>query len=282
MDFLKLFREFVNYHENTNILFDKRKPKTITAYNVRYRSINNFLYRKGLVKLKSQDFTLNLAKEYFNELSGNHSHNYAVRHVEVCRSVLDFAAQRDIIKYNPLSSFQVKKIAPGKPTHLLMEELRLLEKYIPDNSMKEKAQRMFLFQCYTGMDYGDLMSVTADNIVIHRGREYLVKKRLKTGIDAFIPLVPEAKKLLYEKVGVLSNCKYNLALKDVFKDLEINKVITSHVGRKTYAMTKLNIEGYSIEAVSKMAGHKSVKTTETYYAQVNIDLISRELDRLGV
>lgn len=70
-------------------------------------------------------------------------------------------------------------------------------------------------------------------------------------------------------------------LKILAKEFEIDIPLKSKDGRKIFFMNKLNNEGYSMEAASKMGGHKRVKTTEETYARVNINLISKELDRLG-
>jgi len=96
----------------------------------------------------------------------------------------------------------------------------------------------------------------------------------------------EKTKLLWKKYDYClpkyTNQPYNRFLKELITGLKINKRVTTHVGRKTFTMLKLNYESYSMEAVSKMVGHASVKTTEMYYAQVNLVLISKELDKLGI
>lgn len=283
MDFLKLFRMYIEFHSTTSIQSEKRKSKTIDAYSVRYRSIADYLLSKDLIKLNSVDFNIKLAKDYFAHLSEKHSHNYAVRHVELCRTVLNYGASEMLIKYNPLNSLKLKKTMPGKPIFLNKKELELFESVEVKGTMLNRAKDMFLFQCYTGFDYTDLMSVTVDHIITQKGRKWLIKSRNKTENEAFIPYSDKAK-VIFEKndhsMCFMSNQKYNAALKLLSVHAGIDKRITSHMGRKTYAMYMLNNEGFSMEAVSKMLGHKSVKTTENYYARVGMELVSRELDRL--
>lgn len=282
MDFLHLFRDFIEFHRSTPLLYEKRKQKTLDGYMVRYNAISAFLLDRKLIKLKAVQFTINMANEYFELLSAKHSHNYAVRHVEVCKAVLNYGASKGLIRYNPINSFSVKKTSPDKPVYITPDELLNLEAYLPKTSMIRKAKRLFLFQCYTGLDYSDLTTVSQENIVMHKGRKYIIKKRLKTGITAYIPYTDGAERNFPDKYDLLCNQKYNQALKTIFEDLEIDKKITSHVGRKTFAMIRLNYEGYGIEPLSKMLGHRYVKTTEMYYAQVEFESIVRELDRLGV
>jgi site-specific recombinase XerD len=282
MDFLRAFRMFIEHHRTTTIVYEKRAEKTLQAYEVRYSRVNEFLISKNLVRIKCQDFNIKLAKEFFRYLSADLSNNYAVRNVDLCRAVLEYCASNEIIKFNPLAALKLKKSGPDKPTHLTPDEVKMVEDYQSKNASVEKARKMFLFQCYTGLDYGDLVSVTRDNIMIYKDREFIIKAREKTGIEACVPYHPKARMIMESFGGSIpkfSNCKYNLNIKRLMIKIGISKRVTTHVGRKTYAMGKLNQESYSIEAVSKMIGHKSIKTTETYYAQVSIDLVCREMDR---
>lgn len=270
---------FIEHHTTTTIFHEKRAPKTLQAYSVRYNAVSEYLLSKRRIKLKCMNFDTKLAKDFFRYLAGKHSNNYAVRNVELCRAVLEFAAANDIIKYNPLAAFKLKKTGPDKPTYLTVDEVASLDSYKTKSTMHAKARDMFLFQVYTGLDYGDLVSITSKDIHTYRDVSFIMKPRRKTGVEACAPLDTRAKALLEHYNGsmnLLSNCKYNQSLKSISAALRITKRLTSHVGRKTYAMGKLNEDAYSIEAVSKMIGHKSIKTTETYYAQVGIDLVLRE------
>ncbi|MFN8317133.1 MAG: tyrosine-type recombinase/integrase [Chitinophagales bacterium] len=279
--FLQLFRKFISYHENAFDYFDKRKGVTIQAYHNRYNLVQQFLHERDLLQIAPIEFTIAVGRAFFNWLlQQEYSHNYCVRVVGMCRAALHYGAAHELIQYNPLAAYRIPKLPPAKPVYLTLDEIQRLEVYDPANSMDEKARDMFLFQCYTGLDYGDLISVRRSNIIDYRGKLYISKDRNKSNIEANIPYT-EMADFLFKKhdynMRLLSNPKYNKALKDVAIDAGIDKHLTTHVGRKTYAMTMLNHNQYSIEAVSKMLGHKSVKTTETYYAQVNIQLIHKEL-----
>ena len=104
----------------------------------------------------------------------------------------------------------------------------------------------------------------------------LVKSRHKTDIDFIIPVLPETKALiekyddhpLKQKKGVvlpvLSNQKYNAYLKEIADLAGINKHLTTHLARHTFATTVTLNNGIPLVIVSKMLGHSSVKTTQIY------------------
>lgn len=115
-------------------------------------------------------------------------------------------------------------------------------------------------------------------------RQYIIKPREKAQLgfvnEAIIPLFTEPRDILERygyKLPRIANGTYNRMLKEVMAIAGINKHVTTHTARRTFAMIKLNHEGYSMETVSKMLGHTKVKTTEESYARVNIERISREL-----
>lgn len=277
--FLELFKEYIKYHEKTFNHFDKRKPGTIRTYYIRYNHTVDFLIESGLKDLTPENFSISLAKSFFNwMLSLGKKHNYCVRIVMGAAAVLEYAASNELIRVNPLQSLKLRKIPPGIPVHLTISELLKLEEYKPNGSMIKKTKDLFLFQCLTGLDYGDLSTVNSFNIIEHGGVNYIVKRRKKNGNEAVIPYTEKAREI-FEKynhnLNILSYDKYNTTLKVVAQKAGINKHLTTHVGRKTFAMYMLNQEGYTLEALSKILGHKKISTTETYYTQRTLDLVHR-------
>jgi site-specific recombinase XerD len=185
-----------------------------------------------------------------------------------------------MIDYNPLSSFTIPKLPPKKPTYFTPVQREMWEKYKSHSIIKQKAADLFVLIMHTGFDYGDLYEVGRQHYVFFKGQKYLVKPRHKNGQEAIIPLSEKAEEILerYDyKMKLLSNPELNAAIKEVARELGINIHLTVKTGRKIYAMHQLNNEGYTMEATSKMLGHKSVKTCEQTYAQVNIHLVHNEI-----
>ncbi len=109
--------------------------------------------------------------------------------------------------------------------------------------------------------------------------------RQKTGVPALIPLRPEAAALLakyYPKpIPICTNQLYNARLKLLGERLNLGFALTSHIGRKTFAMLALDA-GVSMEAVSAMLGHASLKHTQQAYAKIKEHRIGREMREAGL
>lgn len=216
MKFLDLFKAYINYHDNTFNHFDKRKKGTISTYYVKYNLVVDFLIENKRKDILTKEFTITIAKSFFNWLGQQgKKHNYCVRVVQTASAVMEYGAANELIAYNPLAALQLKKVPPGLPVHLTVDELIRLHEYKPVGSMYKKTKDLFLFQCLTGLDYGDLISVNKRNILEHKGKTYIVKQRRKTGTEAVIPYTNQAK-AIFEKYNynlkILSNTKYNTAL----------------------------------------------------------------------
>jgi integrase len=79
---------------------------------------------------------------------------------------------------------------------------------------------------------------------------------------------------------VMSNAKYNLYLKEIAELCGIQKNVTSHLARHTFATTVTYANGVSIESISKMLGHTKISTTQIY-ARIVDKIISDEMDKLA-
>lgn len=289
--FLELFQAFISHHSNARDQFDKRKSTTIQNYKGKYFIISKFIKSQGLEAMPAIDFNIDLSKKLAEWLSvkkhrkGKYSHNYIVRVRETCRLILQHGAVNNIISHNPQRHLKLKKDPPKSPPYLTIEELHKFENYSPDTLVKLQAHVMAIIQLHTGFDYSDLAELNRSQVVIHNNRKYIEKPRNKNGNEASVPISDLLNKYLEKynyKVSLLSNIRYNWALKDIAKDLNLKIHLTSKTLRKLFLMNKLNNQGVSMESVSKMAGHRTLRTTEKYYASPNIHLIYKELDRLGL
>ena len=123
------------------------------------------------------------------------------------------------------------------------------------------------------------------------GGKWLLIKRQKTESRSSIPILPTAMDLLkrYEDhpqcvnkgqlLPVLSNQKMNSYLKEIADQCGIAKTITFHLARHTFATTITLSNGVPIESVSKMLGHRDLKTTQLY-AKVVDKKISDDMNKL--
>jgi integrase len=140
-----------------------------------------------------------------------------------------------------------------------------------------QVRNIFLFCCYTGLAYADIKKLKRSEIAIGiDGERWIFTSRQKTDTPSKIPLLPPALEILekYENdprcqnenllMPVLSNQKMNDYLKQIADLSGIDKVLTFHIAPHTFATTITLSNGVPIETVSKMLGHKSLRTTQQY------------------
>ena len=139
------------------------------------------------------------------------------------------------------------------------------------------AKDLFVFSCYTGLAYCDVMSLTKENISIGIDGEYwIMTSRKKTNQPVRVPLLSKALEIIEKykhhpkaiATGTafpnLTNQKLNSYLKEIADFCGITKNLTFHLARHTFATTVTLTNGVPIETVSKMLGHSNIRTTQVY------------------
>lgn len=156
----------------------------------------------------------------------------------------------------------------------------------------ETVKQIYLFSVYTGLGYHEASILQPKHIQIgFDGKEWITITRLKTDKEVSIPLLPQAKAILslFEasiegQQGFLlpriSNQKINSYMKEIADVLGIEKKLTHHTARKTFASTILLYNGVPIEVVSQLLGHSDIKVTQKSYAQVVQKSISNHMNLL--
>ncbi|MGQ1786365.1 site-specific integrase [Saccharicrinis sp. GN24d3] len=199
-----------------------------------------------------------------------YSIGYCKKSLSFFKSSLLFAYNRRYC--NRFPSFN--KINYRETNHIIYlsdAELKKLAKYNFENDALDKVRDCFLMQCYTGLAYIDLKNLNKENIQFEKDGLWINKRRQKVKTaECNIPLSPTAVNILQKydfEMPIVSNQKYNTHLKTIATLLGINKKLTSHVGRKTYATYLLN-KDVPIETVSALLGHSNISITQKAYAKV--------------
>ncbi len=162
-----------------------------------------------------------------------------------------------------------------KRKYLTEEELKMIRTCKINMSSIDRIRDLFLFQCYTGLAYADFEKFNFEKDVEERNGKYIVSdRRKKTNEDYKIVLLTPAIEILKKydyKLPIISNQKYNVSLKVVAQYAGIDKNITTHMGRHTFAVFALN-NGVPIEIVAKMLGHTNIRTTQVYAKVLNSEV----------
>ncbi|MFR9543922.1 MAG: site-specific integrase [Rikenellaceae bacterium] len=147
-----------------------------------------------------------------------------------------------------------------------------------------------LLCCFTGLAYIDLANLTKANIkTSFDGNLWIMTKRQKTNTTVNVPLMKIPRIILAKYEGklkddmllpMISNQKLNCYLKEIADICGIDKNLTFHLARHTFATTTTLAKGIPIETVSRMLGHTNISTTQIY-ARITNDKISKDMDGLS-
>ena len=180
------------------------------------------------------------------------------------------AIAHELIDHDPTAAIKVKRGKPASDRYLTAEDMEKIENVRLLNPTLARARDVFVFSCYTGLAYCDLMDMSSTTIENDGKYKYIIGTRAKTGEEYVVLILPKAERVLNKYKGKLpkfSNQKYNAYLKDVAEKAGIDKAISSHWGRHTAAMLLLNA-GVRIEVVSRVLGHSTISETQRTYSRV--------------
>ena len=243
-------------------LTKKRKTQDIYLSQLTYRFIIDF--EKFLRSYSPEDHQKKM------------ENNTVMKHIQRLRKMVTLAYKMEWIDKDPFIKF--------KPTYIKNEREFLredeLQKIIEREFEIERltlVKDLFIFSCYTGLSYIDVMQLNEDNIALGiDGGRWLITNRQKTHNRVKIPLLPLAEMLINKYRGHIktkktrtlfpniSNQKLNSYLKEIADLCKIKKNLTFHIARHTFATTITLRNGVPIETVSKLLGHTKIATTQIY------------------
>ena len=197
------------------------------------------------------------------------------------RQVFDYAAERGIIKENPMANYRLPKAKTKEIVFLTEDEMSLIAQVdLPE--MYQNARDLFMFQCYTGMSWVDMATLDRSMVQTQEAGTYINRSRTKTQVLYRTKLLAPALEILKRHGGELPKDigydAYRKHLHVIGKMAKIKKKINSHVGRHTFATWALS-HGTPIEIVSKMLGHTNIQTTQIY-AKILAKDVDAEFDKL--
>ncbi len=271
---------FKNHNKQVEKLVGKEYSQaTLTRYKTVCRHLQEFMkyqYNVSDISIKRIDHQFITDFEFYLKSVRNCGHNSSLKYIKNLKKIILIALANNWMKTNPFSAYKVK-FKTVERQFLSEEEIQtMLEKELHTNRL-EQVRDVFIFCCFTGLAYSDVKKLTKDNLVFGiDGDKWIKTKRTKTDTRSNIPLLPTALEILkkYENhpeavtkgvlLPVLSNQKSNAYLKEIADLCGINKNLTTHLARHTFATTITLSNGVPMESVSKMLGHKSLKTTQHY------------------
>lgn len=235
--------------------------------------LDNYLSRKNNMKAKSRS---------------NNYHRFIQMFAED-------AKKAGLVRINPYDNLNLDRGDDGDAIDKFLypdefQRLRVAE--MPTERLR-RVRDLFVFQTYTCLAYHDLALFSEKKFSEIEQLDVIYGRRQKTNIEYIIPLLAPAREILQKyhglpaplttkKIGkgnILTNQKYNDALKDVVAAAGIDRPVTTHWARHTGATMLLNA-GVDIHVVSKVCGHSTIKTTEKIYAKLLESTVVTEVKKV--
>jgi site-specific recombinase XerD len=202
--------------------------------------------------------------------------NSSMKYVKTLKQVIKKTVDNGWIKYNPIGGFKCPYKDPDRNYLEMHELISMYNKEIKIERLAE-VRDVYIFCCFTGYAFETVYNLNQDDIYTGLdGRTWISRDRSKTDNEEAVPLLPIPLAILekYKNdtycintkrlLPVNSNQRYNGYLKEVATVCGIDKELTTHTARHTFATTVTLENDVPIETVSKMLGHKSIRTTQIY------------------
>ncbi len=266
--------------------------KRYAHYKKRILEFIDYKYKLPDFQIDQIKYSFAMEYEHYLKSVVKLHQNSLVKFMQYLSRVLEYGVKYDFLTKNVLSGYK-SHIKETKKEYLTSEELkRIVDKEISIPRLYE-VRDCFVFCCYTGYAYKDASQLSPDHIVTGiNGKKWIYTSRHKNDNVANVPLLEPALEIIerYQNhpiclsknrlLPVKSNQRFNAYLKELADICGITKPLTTHIARHTFATTVLLTNGVSLEATSKMLGHKSIKTTQIY-GKIVESRVGAEMDILS-
>ena len=289
--YVEIFDQWlVEYSKMVGITTSKR---TLDKYIlVRNRLQDYIASQLGVKDISLEEVTPKFLSSFDNYLrvEYNMANNHAMKIRQKLRTIYKVAIDNGWVSKNPFSTVKIH-FDPVERDVLTKSELTALIQTDMIFDRLEKMRDVFVFACFTGLAHCDVAGLTKENIITDEaGQVWLKTHRQKTSEVVDIPLL-EIPQLIIKKyqgmkelngklLPTLTNSCSNLYLKEVAVRCGINKTLTFHMARHTFATTVTLSNGVPMESVAKMLGHRNIRTTQIY-AKVIKDKLAEDMNNLA-
>ena len=292
---------FEDHNQKVEALLNQEfAPGTLERYKTSLKHTIDFLkwkYNVSDIDIKKIDHVFVTEYEFYLRSVRKCANNTAVKYIKNFGKIIRICIANGWIDKNPFANFK-SKVKEVERVFLVEEELEVMANKEIKFERLALVRDIFLFSCYTGLAYIDVKQLSNLNINIGiDGFKWIFTNRQKTDTKSNIPLLPMAEEIITKYkdhpqcinqgklLPILSNQKMNAYLKELADMCGIQKELTFHIARHTFATSVTLTNGVPIESVSKMLGHKNLRTTQ-HYAKILDKKVSEDMQilrlKLGV
>ncbi len=267
---------------------------TLDRYNTcgdHVRAYIQWKYGTEDIDIKKLDFDFVADLEFWLKTHRNCAHNTTLKYISNLKKIVNGCIRKGWLTRDPFAGFKRTKQEVEREALTELELEKIGAKVFPTDRLN-LVRDIFLFSCYTGLAYADVKKLRRSEIAQGiDGNSWIFTHRQKTDTQSRIPLLPPARAIVEkyqdlppccdsdQVLPVLSNQKMNAYLKEIADVCGIPRNLTFHIARHTFATTVTLSNGVPIESVSKMLGHRNLKTTQ-HYAKVLDRKISEDMRNL--
>lgn len=244
-------------------------------------------------KFKKHDYPLNKMKmsfitefEYYLKAEKQFEQNTIHKTLQRLKQMVKLAVGLDFLAKDPFLLHKNKR--PKKQVVFLSEEeLAKIEQHEFASQRLQQVADMFIFCCYTGLAFLEMSTLERKDIIIGSDKKKWISiTRQKTNKKYEIPLLKKAELILQKYQGGekllpgISNQRFNSYLKEIAEIVGIQKNLTHHIARKTFASTILLYNDVPMEIVSEHLGHSEISITQNHYAKVVKAKLSESMSKV--
>lgn len=222
--------------------------------------------------------------EYWLKTKKNQKQITINKTIQRFRKPFRIAVNEGVLKQDPFASYKTKTVS-NQVIFLTKDELEVFENGVLKQKRLELVKKLFIFCCYSGLAYAEMSALNRSHIQKgFDGKDWITINRMKTNKEVAVPLLPMANQILIDldfynnnALPKLSNQRFNSYLKEIAAILDIDKRLTHHTARKTFASTVLLYNNVPMEIVQKLLGHSSITVTEQSYGRILKKQISEQM-----
>lgn len=267
---------------------------TLQRYVTSLDHIKNFLkhqYNLKDIPLHQIKYSFITDLEHYLKTVRKCNNNTTYKYIKNFKKIIILAIKNEWLSKDPFAKYK-SSLVEVKREYLTKDELLKLENLKLSIHRLDFVRDIFLFSCYTGLAYIDVSNLTTENIRKGiDGNNWIITQRKKTKVPSNVPLLPvpeqlikkynlaPSKKMENNIFPSLSNQKTNAYLKELADLASIDKNLTFHTARHTFATTVTLANGVPIESISSMLGHKNIRTTQIYSKVVN-EKVGKDMSKL--
>ncbi|GHT12541.1 tyrosine recombinase [Bacteroidia bacterium] len=288
---LVLFEEMMrDFHSRIGI---DRAYSTYIQHEVFHREMKQFLREKYHVRdipLNELDLPFVEAFVYWLQVSRRMNLRTVRARVTMLNKTALLAMRRNLITHPPFGDFHTDK-PEVQDRSLTTAELDRLVSTPLQFATQGFVRDMFVFSTFTGLSYADLKKLVWKEVITDEdGSRWISADRQKTKTGFHVKLLNIPIQIMERYKGLAPDGKVfptmsleqvNVGLKRVAKKCGIDRPLTFHMSRHTFASQICISQGVPIESVSKMLGHRHIQTTQRY-ARVSNEKIILDMQRLSM